>query len=187
VGLWCSSAAWADSGRGSDCALPRSAADRVQLCRCDFSLFARRHETAYSTGIVGELENALPDVFALECACQRDPMRGPPCIRRHLSPRFQVRCGPLSDDALARLATARPKAVWLRQVYTRRIVVIARRLADPRPCPRWDALFQPGDGRDPTRSVSSRQHRQPDARHKLQRCWRANWGKQGTTTSKSSY
>ena len=114
VGLGVPTPRWADAVTASINALTKLGGGSVTLADADISLIAMP-ETSQSEfdKVVGELENALPAVFALQAKLPeaQDPNAGPPEFTATLSPEGQVQLrGRVNDDALRELTTSFAKA-----------------------------------------------------------------------------
>jgi OOP family OmpA-OmpF porin len=114
VGLGVPSPRWADAVTASINAVTKLGAGSVTIADADISLVATAQTTqAEFDKIVGELENALPPVFALQAKLpqEQDPNAGPPEFTATLSPEGQVQLrGRVNDDALRDLTTSFAKA-----------------------------------------------------------------------------
>lgn len=128
VGLGVPTPRWADAVTASINALTKLGGGSVTLADADISLIAMP-ETSQSEfdKVVGELENALPAVFALQAKLPeaQDPNAGPPEFTATLSPEGQVQLrGRVNDDALRELTTSFAKARFgSDRVYTATRVV----------------------------------------------------------------
>lgn len=114
VGLGVPTPKWADAVTASINALAKLGEGSVTIVDADISLLAAAgtSQSDFDT-IVGELENALPPVFALQAKLQQvqDPNAGPPEFNATLSPEGQVQLrGRVSDDALRELTNSFAKA-----------------------------------------------------------------------------
>ncbi|MEH6737683.1 MAG: OmpA family protein [Sulfitobacter sp.] len=114
VGLGVPSPRWADAVTASINAVTKLGAGSVTIADADISLVATAQTTqAEFDKIVGELENTLPPVFALQAKLpqEQDPNAGPPEFTATLSPEGQVQLrGRVNDDALRDLTTSFAKA-----------------------------------------------------------------------------
>ncbi|MEP3442007.1 MAG: OmpA family protein [Sulfitobacter sp.] len=115
VGLGVPSPKWADAVTASINALNKlGAGSSFIIADADISLIAAEtvSQSEFDT-VVGELENALPPVFALKADLPKaqDPNAGPPEFTATLSPEGQVQLrGRVNDTALRELATSFAKA-----------------------------------------------------------------------------
>ncbi|MEH6832645.1 MAG: hypothetical protein V7661_17575, partial [Sulfitobacter sp.] len=114
VGLGVPTPKWADAVTASINALTKLGGGSITIADADISLLALP-ETSQSDfdKVVGELENALPAVFALQAKLPeaQDPNAGPPEFNATLSPEGRVRLsGRVNDDALRELTTSFAKA-----------------------------------------------------------------------------
>ena len=114
VGLGVPTPRWADAVTASINALVKLGEGSVTIADADISLVASA-ETSQSQfdKVVGELENALPPVFALQSKLpqKQDPNAGPPEFTATLSPEGQVQLrGRVSDAALRDLTASFAKA-----------------------------------------------------------------------------
>ena len=114
VGLGVPTPRWADAVTSSINALTELGGGSITIADADITLLALP-ETRQSDfdKIVGELENTLPTVFALQAKLPeaQDPNAGPPEFNATLSPEGQVRLsGRVNDDALRELTTSFAKA-----------------------------------------------------------------------------
>jgi len=128
VGLGVPSPQWADAVTASIAALSKLGQGSITLADADISLLAApgTSQADFDT-VVGELENALPAVFALQSKLPQadDPNAGPPEFTATLAPdgRVQLR-GRVNDDALRELTTSFAKARFgSGKVYTATRVV----------------------------------------------------------------
>ncbi|RKE96423.1 OOP family OmpA-OmpF porin [Sulfitobacter guttiformis] len=114
VGLGVPTPRWADAVTASISALTKLGGGSITIADADITLVAApgTEQSDFDT-VVGELENTLPPVFALQSKLQRetDPNAGPPEFNASLSPegRVQLR-GRVNDDALRELTTSFAKA-----------------------------------------------------------------------------
>jgi OOP family OmpA-OmpF porin len=128
VGLGVPSPRWADAVTASINALTKLGSGSVTIADADISLLAAEgtSQSDFDT-VVGELENALPPVFALQSKLPQaqDPDAGPPEFTATLSPEGQVQLrGRVNDDALRELTTSFAKARFgSDKVYTATRVV----------------------------------------------------------------
>lgn len=128
VGLGVPTPRWADAVTASINALAKLGGGSITLADADITLLASP-ETSQSDfdTVVGELENALPPVFALQAKLPeaQDPNAGPPEFTATLSPEGQVQLrGRVNDDALRELTTSFAKARFgSDKVYTATRVV----------------------------------------------------------------
>lgn len=128
VGLGVPSPRWADAVTASINALTKLGGGSVTIADADISLLAAAgtSQSDFDT-VVGELENALPAVFALQSKLPQaqDPDAGPPEFTATLSPEGQVQLrGRVNDDALRELTTSFAKARFgSDRVYTATRVV----------------------------------------------------------------
>lgn len=128
VGLGVPTPKWADAVTSSINALTKLGGGSITIADADISLLALP-ETKQSEfdKVVGELENALPEVFALQAKLPeaQDPNAGPPEFNATLSPEGQVQLrGRVNDDALRELTTSFAKARFgSDKVYTATRVV----------------------------------------------------------------
>ena len=123
VGLGGPSPRWSEAVEKAIGALSKIGGGSVSFADADISLIAAEGtERAVFDRVVGELENALPDVFALNARLPQtvDPDAGPPEFVATLSPEGQVQLrGRLTDDALRELADSYAKASFgSDKVYT---------------------------------------------------------------------
>lgn len=114
VGLGVPTPRWADAVTASIGALTKLGGGSITIADADITLLASP-ETSQSVfdDVVGELENALPAVFALQAKLPeaQDPNAGPPEFTATLSPEGQVQLrGRVNDDALRDLTTSFAKA-----------------------------------------------------------------------------
>lgn len=135
VGLGVPSPKWADAVTASISALAKLGEGSVTIVDADISLLAApgTSQSDFDT-VVGELENALPPVFALQSKLPQadDPNAGPPEFTATLSPEGQVQLrGRVNNDALRDLTSSFAKARFgSEKVYT------ATRIVDDLP-PDW--------------------------------------------------
>ena len=128
VGLGVPSPTWADAVTASINALTKLGGGSVTIADADISLLAAAgtSQSDFDT-VVGELENALPEVFALQSKLPQaqDPNAGPPEFTATLSPEGQVQLrGRVNDDALRELTSSFAKARFgSDKVYTATRVV----------------------------------------------------------------
>lgn len=128
VGLGVPSPRWADAVTSSINAVMKLGIGSVTIADADISLVGSAGTTqAEFDKVVGELENALPPVFALQAKLpqKQDPNAGPPEFTATLSPEGQVQLrGRVNDDALRQLTTSFAKARFgSNKVYTATRVV----------------------------------------------------------------
>ena len=114
VGLGVPTPRWADAVTASIGALTKLGGGSITIADADITLLASP-ETSQSVfdDVVGELENALPAVFALQAKLPeaQDPNAGPPEFTATLSPEGQVQLrGRVNHDALRDLTTSFAKA-----------------------------------------------------------------------------
>ncbi len=135
VGLGVPSQRWGDAVTASIEALGALGKGSVTIADADITLVASE-QTSQSDfdRIIGELENELPEVFALNAKLPKpqDAEEGPPEFTATLSPEGQVQLrGRVNDDALRELTTSFAKARFgSDRVYT------ATRIVDDLP-PDW--------------------------------------------------
>ncbi|MFD2740240.1 OmpA family protein [Sulfitobacter aestuarii] len=114
IGLGVPSPRWAEAVSRSIAALSELGAGSVSFADADITLTAAPGTARNKFDhVVGELENALPEVFALRARLPEaeDPDAGPPEFSATLSPEGQVQLrGRLSDAALRDLAESYAKA-----------------------------------------------------------------------------
>lgn len=114
VGLGVPSPRWADAVTASINAITKLGAGSITIADADISLIATAKTTQSEFDkVVGELENALPPVFALQAKLpqEQDPNAGPPEFTATLSPEGQVQLrGRVNDNALRELTTSFAKA-----------------------------------------------------------------------------
>jgi OOP family OmpA-OmpF porin len=114
VGLGVPTPRWADAVTASISALSKLGGGSFTIADADITLLAPPDSSqAEFDRVVGELENALPQVFALEAKLPRaqDPDAGPPEFTATLSPQGQVQLrGRVNDSALRELTTSFAKA-----------------------------------------------------------------------------
>ncbi len=128
VGLGVPSPTWADAVTAAINALAKIGAGSVIIADADVTLLAAEgtDQTRFDT-VVGELESALPEVFALQAKLPeiKDPNAGPQEFTATLSPEGQVQLrGRVSDRALRELSTSYAKARFgSDRVYTATRVV----------------------------------------------------------------
>jgi len=128
VGLGVPTPKWADAVTASINALAKLGEGSITIVDADISLLASANisQSEFDT-VVGELENALPGVFALQAKLPQaqDPNAGPPEFNATLSPEGQVQLrGRVNDDALRELTTSFAKARFgSANVYTATRVV----------------------------------------------------------------
>lgn len=128
VGLGVPTPRWADAVTASINALTKLGGGSITLADADITLLAppETSQSDFDT-VVGELENALPPVFALQAKLPeaQDPDAGPPEFTATLSPEGQVQLrGRVNDDALRELTTSFAKARFgSDRVYTATRVV----------------------------------------------------------------
>jgi OOP family OmpA-OmpF porin len=135
VGLGVPSPRWADAVTASISALTSLGGGSFTIADADITFVAAETATqAEFDRVVGELENTLPEVFALNAklTTAQDANAGPPEFTATLSPEGQVQLrGRVNDDALRELATSFAKARFgSDKVYT------ATRVVDDLP-PNW--------------------------------------------------
>lgn len=128
VGLGVPSPRWADAVTASINAITKLGAGSVIIADADISLIATSKTTQSEFDkVVGELENALPPVFALQAKLpqEQDPNAGPPEFTATLSPEGQVQLrGRVNDNSLRELTTSFAKARFgSSNVYTATRVV----------------------------------------------------------------
>lgn len=114
VGLGVPSPRWADAVTASIDALAKLGQGSITIVDADISLLAAEgtSQSDFDT-VVGELENALPPVFALQSKLPQtsDPNAGPPEFTATLSPEGQVQLrGRVNNDALRELTSSFAKA-----------------------------------------------------------------------------
>ncbi|QUJ75608.1 OmpA family protein [Sulfitobacter albidus] len=114
VGLGVPSPAWADAVTSSIFALTKLGRGSVTIVDADITLVAAEGtpQDTFDT-VVGELENSLPEVFALQSTLEEAPdaNAGPKEFTATLSPEGQVQLrGRVSDEALRELALSYAKA-----------------------------------------------------------------------------
>ncbi|MEQ6201770.1 OmpA family protein [Sulfitobacter sp. HNIBRBA2951] len=115
VGLGVPTPRWADAVTASISALTKlGSGASFTIADADITLLAAAgtNRSEFDT-VVGELENALPSVFALQAKlpATQDPDAGPPEFSATLSPEGQVQLrGRVNDPALRELATSFAKA-----------------------------------------------------------------------------
>lgn len=115
VGLGVPSPTWSDAVTASINAISKlGAGSSFTIADADIALVAAEtvSQSEFDTA-VGELENALPPVFALQAKLPKaqDPNAGPPEFTATLSPEGQVQLrGRVNDTALRELATSFAKA-----------------------------------------------------------------------------
>jgi OOP family OmpA-OmpF porin len=128
VGLGVPSPRWADAVTASIAALAKLGEGSVTIADADITLVAAAgtRQSDFDT-IIGELENGLPPVFALQAKLPQaqDPNAGPPEFTATLSPEGQIQLrGRVNDDALRELTTSFAKARFgSDKVYTATRVV----------------------------------------------------------------
>jgi OOP family OmpA-OmpF porin len=128
VGLGVPSPRWADAVTASIAALTKLGEGSVTIADADITLVAAAgtRQSDFDT-IIGELENGLPPVFALQAKLPQaqDPNAGPPEFTATLSPEGQIQLrGRVNDDALRELTTSFAKARFgSDKVYTATRVV----------------------------------------------------------------
>jgi OOP family OmpA-OmpF porin len=114
VGLGVPSPTWSDAVIQGIDAVHRLEGGSVTFADADITLVAQPGtDQALFDRVVGELETALPDVFALRAKLPKveDPNAGPPEFTATLSPEGQVQIrGRVTNDALRELATSYAKA-----------------------------------------------------------------------------
>ncbi len=123
VGLGVPTPTWGDAVAQSIEAVQRLGGGSVAFADADIQLVALPgSDQAVFDRVVGELENSLPDVFALRAKLPKvpDPNEGPPEFTATLSPEGQVQLrGRVSDAALRELADSYAKARFgSNRVYT---------------------------------------------------------------------
>lgn len=128
VGLGVPTPKWADAVTSSINALTKLGGGSITIVDADISLLALPDISQSDFDkVVGELENALPPVFALQAKLPeaQDPNAGPPEFNATLSPEGQVQLrGRVNDDALRELTTSFAKARFgSDKVYTATRVV----------------------------------------------------------------
>ncbi|MEP1793029.1 OmpA family protein [Parasphingorhabdus sp.] len=114
VGLGSPTPKWADAVTASIHALTQLGGGSVTIADADISVLAEAgvQQSTFDT-VIGELENTLPDVFALQAKLPQtqDPNEGPPEFTATLSPEGQVQLrGRVNDDALRELTSSFAKA-----------------------------------------------------------------------------
>ncbi|WP_299563440.1 OmpA family protein [uncultured Sulfitobacter sp.] len=128
VGLGVPSPKWSEAVTASINALVKLGAGSVTIADADISLTASEStsQSDFDT-VIGELESALPEVFALQAKLPQaqDPNAGPQEFTATLSPEGQVQLrGRVSDEALRELSTSYAKARFgSDRVYTATRVV----------------------------------------------------------------
>lgn len=128
VGLGVPTPRWAEAVTASINALTKLGGGSVTIADADITLLAPS-ETSQSDfdKVIGELENALPPVFALQAKLPQaqDLNAGPPEFTATLSPEGQVQLrGRVNDDALRELTTSFAQARFgSDKVYTATRVV----------------------------------------------------------------
>ena len=114
VGLGVPTPRWADAVTASIGALTKLGGGSITIADADITLLASpKTSQSVFDDVVGELENALPAVFALQAKLPeaQDPNAGPPEFTATLSPEGQVQLrGRVNDDALRDLTTSFAKA-----------------------------------------------------------------------------
>lgn len=114
VGLGVPSPRWADAVTASINALVKLGAGSVTIADADISLVASADVSQSKFDkVVGELENSLPPVFALQAELpqEQDPNAGPPEFTATLSPEGQVQLrGRVNDASLRDLTSSFAKA-----------------------------------------------------------------------------
>jgi OOP family OmpA-OmpF porin len=114
VGLGVPTPQWADAVIASISALTQLGGGSVTFADADITLLAPPDSSQSEFDrVIGELENTLPQVFALEAKLPRaqDPNAGPPEFTATLSPEGQVQLrGRVNDAALRELTTSFAKA-----------------------------------------------------------------------------
>lgn len=114
VGLGVPSPRWADAVTASINALVKLGAGSVTIADADISLVASAGVSQSKFDkVVGELENSLPPVFALQAELpqEQDPNAGPPEFTATLSPEGQVQLrGRVNDASLRDLTSSFAKA-----------------------------------------------------------------------------
>ena len=128
VGLGVPSPRWADAVEQAIAALDEIGGGSVSFADADITLVAAPGtDQSVFERVIGELENALPDVFALKAnlPVEVDPDAGPPEFLATLAPEGQVQLrGRLTDEALRDLADSYAKASFgSANVYTAARVV----------------------------------------------------------------
>lgn len=114
VGLGVPTPRWADAVTASITALTKLGAGSITIVDADISLLAEAgtNQSEFDQ-VVGELENALPPVFALQSKLpqEQDPNAGPPEFTATLSPEGQVQLrGRVNNNALRELTSSFAKA-----------------------------------------------------------------------------
>jgi OOP family OmpA-OmpF porin len=128
VGLGVPSPRWADAVTASISALTKLGGGSITIADADISLLAASgtSQADFDT-VVGELENALPPVFALQSKLPQadDPNAGPAEFTATLTPNGEVQLrGRVNDEALRELTTSFAKARFgSDKVYTATRVV----------------------------------------------------------------
>ncbi|KIN70701.1 OmpA domain protein [Sulfitobacter noctilucae] len=114
VGMGVPSPTWSEAVAQAITAIKDLEGGSVSFADADISLTAMPGtDQALFDRVVGELENALPDVFALRSTLPKvqDPNEGPPEFTATLSPEGQVQLrGRVSDVGLRELASSYAKA-----------------------------------------------------------------------------
>ncbi len=128
VGLGVPSPRWADAVTASINALTELGAGAITIADADITLVASEDTSqADFDTVIGELESALPDVFALQAKLPQaqDLNAGPQEFTATLNPEGQVQLrGRVSDEALRELSTSYAKARFgSTKVYTATRVV----------------------------------------------------------------
>lgn len=114
VGLGVPTPRWADAVTASISALTKLGGGSITIADADIALLAAEGTSQSDFDkVVGELENTLPEVFALQAKLPdaQDPNAGPPQFTATLSPEGQVQLrGRVNDNALRDLTTSFAKA-----------------------------------------------------------------------------
>lgn len=115
IGMGVPSPKWARAGSLSIAALARLGQGSVTMADADITLVAAEGtDPALFDRVVGELENALPDVFALAAVLpqpEEEGTQGPPEFTATLSPEGLVQLrGRLTDDSLRQMTDAFARA-----------------------------------------------------------------------------
>lgn len=116
IGMGVPSPRWAEAAELAISAVARLGGGTITFSDADISLLALEGtEQALFDQIVGELENTLPEVFALTARLPEtvDPNEGPPEFTATLSPEGLVQLrGRLSDEASRGLATSYARSLF---------------------------------------------------------------------------
>lgn len=109
IGLGVPSPDWAEAATTAIAGLNRLGAGSVTFSDADISLVAAQGtDQALFDRVIGELENTLPEVFALHAVLPEPPVetqKGPPEFTATLSPEGQVQLRGRLNDELTRRAT----------------------------------------------------------------------------------